>query len=113
MGPVRSLTQSWETLVSISKVPHQPLLDYFLAIPPTDWPEETRAPYNDSALELAHTFSSLHALDDEKIDMLDVVRSWPIQNSAEYLGLLSKWHPGTLILFAHYCIVLQRAGPRS
>lgn len=106
-GPVRYLAESWETLVDISKFPHQPLLDFFLAIPPNDWTEEVRVPYNDSALALARTFSCMHGL-DEKIATLDVVRFWPIRNSVEYVELLSNWHPGALILLAHYCIVLHR-----
>jgi hypothetical protein len=111
-GPVRYLAESWEILTDMSEFPHQPLLDYFLAIPPDDWPEEVRVPYNDSALALARTFSCLQAL-DEKITTLDVVSFWPIQNSFEYAELLSNWHPGALILLAHYCIVLNRVGTRS
>ena len=111
-GPVRYLAESWEVLDDISKFPHQPLLDYFLAIPPNDWPEDVRVPYNDSALALARTFSCMYAL-DEKITTLDVVRFWPIQNSVEYVALLSTWHPGALILLAHYCIVMHRVGKRT
>jgi len=111
-GPVRYLTESWEILVDISEFPHQPLLDYFLVIPPDDWPEEVRVPYNDSALALARTFSFMHTL-DEKIAQLDVVRFWPIHNSVEFVELLSNWHPGALILLAHYCIVLHRVGTRT
>ena len=111
-GPVRYLAESWEILVGISEFPHQPLLDYFLAIPPDNWSEEVRVPYNDSALALARTFSCMNAL-DEKVTTLDVVRFWPIQNSVEYVKLLSNWHPGALILLAHYCIVLHQAGTRS
>lgn len=111
-GPVRALADSWEVLVDIIKFPHQPLLDYFLEIVPDDWAEEVRVPYSDSAFALARTFSCMHAL-DEKIAPLDVVRFWPIQNSAEFVELLSNWHPGALILLAHYCIVLHRVGMRS
>src|SRR5450756_201090 len=111
-GPVRYLTESWELLVDISASPHQPLLDYFLAIPPDDWPEEVRVPYDDSALALAHNFTCLHALDD-RITTLDVVRFWPIKNSVEFVELLENWHPGALILLAHYCIVLHRVGAGS
>ena len=63
-GPVRYLAESWESLVDISQFPRQPLLDYFLAIPPNGWPEEVRVAYNDSALALARTFSCMHALDE-------------------------------------------------
>jgi hypothetical protein len=108
-GPVRYLAESWEALFGISKIPHQPLLDYFLAIPPDDWPEEVRVPYNDSAFALARTFSCMCAL-DEKDYTLNVVRFWPIQNSVEYVELFSNWHPGALILLAHYCMVLHRVG---
>jgi hypothetical protein len=111
-GPVRYLAESWGKLVDISEFPHQSLLDYFLVIPPDDWPEEVRVPYNDSALALARIFSCVHSL-DEKITTLDVVSFWPIQNSVEYVELLSNWHPGALILLAHYCIVLHRVGTRS
>jgi hypothetical protein len=111
-GPVRYLAESWGTLVEISEFPHQPLLDYFLAIPPGDWPEEVRVPYNDSALALARAFSFMDTL-DEKITQLDVVRFWPIHNPVEFVDLLSSWHPGALILLAHYCIVLHRVGTRS
>jgi hypothetical protein len=111
-GPVRYLAESWELLVEISEFPHQPLLDYFLAIPPGDWPEEVRVPYNDSALALARTFSFMHTL-DEKITLLDVIRFWPIHNTVEFVELLSNWHPGAFILLAHYCIVLHQVGTGS
>ena len=111
-GPVRYLAESWQIVEQISEFPHQPLLDYFLAIPPSDWPEEVRVPYNDSALALARTFTCMDAL-DERIAALDVVRFWPIKNSLEYVDLLSNWHPGALILLAHYCIILHRVETRS
>ena len=111
-GPVRHLAESWEILIDISSSPHQSLLDYFLAIPPSDWPEEVLVPYNDSALALARTFSCMQA-HHEKITTLDVVRFWPIQNSVEFVELLSAWHPGALILLAHYCIVFHRVGTGS
>lgn len=108
-GPVRYLAESWETLDAISEFPHQPILDYFLAIRPAGGPEEVQAPYNESALALARLFSCMDAL-DERITTLDVVCFWQIQNSVEYAELLSSWHPGALILLAHYCIVLHRVG---
>ena len=111
-GPVRHLVKSWETLSNITRLAHHPLLDYFLAIPPSDWPEEVRMPYNDSALALARIFSCMHMLDEE-ITALDVVRFWLIQNSDEYIELLINWHPGALILLAHFCIVLHRVGTRN
>jgi hypothetical protein len=108
-GNTRYLTESWELLIDISASPHQSLLDYFLVIPPDDWPEEVRVPYKDSAIALAHNFSCLHALDD-RITMLDIVRFWPIKNSVQFVKLLENWHSGALILLAHYCIVLHRVG---
>jgi hypothetical protein len=111
-GPVRYLAESWERLVGVSEFPYQPLLDYLLAIPSDDWPEEVRVPYNESALALARTFSCMHAL-DETISTLDVARFWPVQNSVEYVKLLGNWNPGALILLAHYCIVLHRVGARN
>lgn len=111
-GPVRYLAESWEIVAETSKFPDQSLLDYLMAIPPDDWAEEVRVPYNDSARALACAFSSMHAL-DEKTTTLDVVHFWPIQNSIEFVDLLSKWHPGALILLAHFCIVMHRVGARS
>ena len=111
-GPVRHLAESWELLVDNFKFPHQPLLDYLLAIPPKDWPDEVRVPYKDSAFALARSFACLQAL-DENFTTLDVARFWPIQNSLEFVELLVHWHPGALILLAHYCIVLQRVGMGS
>ncbi|TVY88871.1 Orsellinic acid/F9775 biosynthesis cluster protein D, partial [Lachnellula willkommii] len=110
-GPVQALAISWEVLVDKTRFPHQPMLDYHLAIPLPDWPKEVRGPYNHSALALARTFSCIDALDD-KIAPLDVVSFWPIQNSAEFVNMLSNWHPGALILLAHYCIVLHQVGMR-
>lgn len=110
-GPVKYLTKSWELLVDQSKVPHQHLLDYFLAIP-NDWSEEVRRVYNDSAFTLAQSFAGLDVL-DERITTLDVVRFWPIKNSVEFVELLEKWHPGALILLAHYCIVLHRVRQKA
>jgi hypothetical protein len=111
-GPVRYLAESWEALVAISEMPHQELLDYFLAIPPADWPKEVRIPYKESALALARTFSCMQAM-DEGITALDIVSFWPIRNSAEYADMLGNWHPGALILLAHYCIVLHRVGMQN
>lgn len=111
-GPVRYLAESKESLINRSKTPYQPLLDSLLAIPPDDWPEEVLVPYNESALALARNFSGMHAL-DERINNLDVLRAWPILNSVEFVDLLSDWHPGALILLAHYCIVLHRVGESS
>lgn len=108
-GPVRYLAESWEILADKSKFPHQPLLDYLLAIPPNDWPEEVRVPYKDSAFAVACSFTCMYAF-DENCSPLDVVRFWPIHNSVEYVELLISWHPGALIVLAHYCIVLQRVG---
>lgn len=68
--------------------------------------------YNDSAFALARTFSCMHAL-DEKIATLDVVRFWLVQKSVEHVELLSDWHPGAMILLAHYCTVLHRVGMRT
>ena len=88
-GSVRYLAESLKILVDKCKFPHQPLLDYFLAIPSKDWCEEVRVPYNDSAIALARCFSCMHAL-DEKITTLDVVRFWLIHNSVEFVELLSN-----------------------
>jgi hypothetical protein len=111
-GPVGYLTKSWELLEDLCKSPHQPVLDYLLAIPPDDWPEDVRVPYNESAFALAQNFSCLHTL-DERITTLDVARFWPIKNSVEFVELLEKWHPGALIILAHYCIVMHRVGGTS
>ena len=111
-GPVRHLAESWEMVAEIAKLPDQSLLDYLLAIPPDHWTEEVRVPFKDSARALARTFSCMYKL-DEKTTTLDVVHFWPIENSIEYVELLSNWHPGALILLAHYCIVLHRVGARS
>ena len=69
-------------------------------------------PYNDSAFALARSFSCMHSLDEE-ITTLDVVRFWPIPNSLEFVELLGNWHPGALMILAHYCIVWHRVGPGS
>ena len=106
-GPVRYLAQFWEILLDMFECSDQPLLNYFPAIPPNDWPDEVRVPYNNSALALARSFSCMDAL-NERLATLDVVRFWPIHNSVEYVELLSNWHPGGLALLAHYCIVLHR-----
>ncbi|KAE9364770.1 hypothetical protein N431DRAFT_497199 [Stipitochalara longipes BDJ] len=108
-GPVRYLTESWGLLVEKSQTPHQLLFNYFLAIPAGDWPEAVRLAYNESALVLAHNFSCLPLL-DEKITTLDVIRFWPIRNSMEFVDLFDTWHPGALILLAHYCILMHRVG---
>lgn len=110
-GPVRALADSWETLVRLVQYPHQPILDFFLAIPPQDWVENVQGPYRDSALALSRTFSCLDALD--KVSPLDVIRFWPVQNHNAFLELLSQWHPSALILLAHYCIILHRVGSRT
>jgi hypothetical protein len=111
-GPVRCLTESWELLVDKSQSPHQPLLDFLLTIPANDWPETVRTAYNDSALVLARNFSCLSTL-DERITKLDVIRFWPIKNATEFVDLFDTWHPGALILLAHYCILFHRVGAKT
>jgi len=111
-GPVRYLTESWELLVDKSQSPHQPLLDYLLEIPDDEWPMGVRNAYNESALALARNFSCLPVL-DERITSLDMVRFWPIKNSMELVDLFDTWHPGSLILLAHYCILFHRVAAKT
>jgi len=111
-GPVRYLAESWELLDALCQTPHPALLEYFMTIPANDEPEEVRACYTESAIALAKNFSCLPFLND-RITTLEVVRYWPIQNSLEFVDLLEKWHPGALILLAHYSIIMHRMSARS
>jgi hypothetical protein len=106
-GPIRPLAAAWEIPIDITAFAYEPILDYFLSIPQDEWSEKERITYGEAAGELARAFSCMNAL-EERITTWDAIRIWPMRKSYEYVELLRAWHPGALILLAHYCLILDR-----
>lgn len=111
-GPVKELASQWEVPVEISEEGKLPLTDHLLSVIPSEdsqyaWSEEARRLYTDAAVELGRAFMCTRTL-GEKLTTWDALRLWPMKISVDYMNLLNQWHPGALILLAHYCILLQK-----
>jgi hypothetical protein len=111
-GPVKELASQWEVPVEISEEGKQPLTDYLLSVIPSQdspdaWSDEICRLYSETTVELGQAFSCTRSL-GEKFTTWDALRIWPMLISVEFLQLLSAWHPGALILLAHYCILLKK-----
>jgi len=115
-GPVKGLAQAWEEPMAIiekeATSPPHPLLYHLLSIIPDStsvvaWAEETCQIYRNAALELSRAFSFTHFMGKD-LTTWHALRVWPMRVPVEYINLLSSWHPGALILLAHYCIILQK-----
>ena len=115
-GPIKGLAQAWEEPMAVMEKeatsPPHPLLYHLLSVIPdpasTDaWSEETCQTYRNASIDLARAFSFTHFLGKD-FTTWHALRFWPMQVSIDYLNLLSCWHPGALILLAHYCVVLQK-----
>lgn len=111
-GPVKELDSQWEIPVEISEEGKLPLTDYFLSVIPSQksqhaWPPEVCRLYSDTAVELGRAFACTRMM-GEKLTTWDALRIWPILISVEFMKLLGNWHPGALILLAHYCILLKK-----
>ncbi|KAG0649822.1 Orsellinic acid biosynthesis cluster [Hyphodiscus hymeniophilus] len=109
-GPVRDLANQWDVPI-VTENCDLPLVDYFLsAIPPCDsqyaWSEEECRLYTDAAVELGEAFAYAQTL-GEKLTTWDALRIWPLLISVEFMDVLHGWHPGALILLAHYCVLLK------
>lgn len=37
----------------------------------------------------------------------DVIRLWPLEMSDVFIKMLGSWHPGALLLLAHYALLLK------
>jgi len=111
-GPVKALAAGWEMPIKVSEDDKRHLVEYLISVvlsrdAQEAWPKGIRTVYHDAAVELAWAFSCMRAL-DESFTTWDALRIWPMRISGEYMDLLSIWHPGALILLAHYCILLQK-----
>jgi Orsellinic acid/F9775 biosynthesis cluster protein D/Fungal specific transcription factor domain len=111
-GPVKALSLAWETPINVSEDFESEKRDYFLSVLFTPsscaaWPEETCRILHAAAIELGSAFSCTRAL-GETFTTWDALRVWPMRISVDYMYLLNKWHPGALILLAHYCILLLK-----
>ena len=111
-GPVKALASAWELPIETSEECDLHLADYLIsAIPsPTSqnaWSEDECQNYRHAAIELGRAFSHTRAL-GQSFTSWEALRIWPMRVSAEYMGMLGSWHPGALILLAHYCIILKQ-----
>jgi hypothetical protein len=96
-----------ETPIDTTAFAFEPYVDYFLAVPQDDWLDSERACYIEAANELARAFSCMNALGN-RVTTWDAMRIWPMRKSLEYIELLRVWHPGALILLAHFCLILEK-----
>jgi hypothetical protein len=111
-GPIKDLAEQWEVPVEVLEDGQTPLERYLLSvIPPQSaedaWPEEVCRVYSETAIALGRAFSCTRALGG-KLTTWDALRIWPMLISVEFIELLREWHPGALILLAHYCILLKK-----
>lgn len=109
-GPVKALASAWEIPSAEPKAKTTLVTHLLSAVPdrtsPDSWSSEVCKIYLDAALELEKAFASTPA--SEYYTTWDALRIWPMYASVQFFALLKTWHPGALILLAHYCILLQR-----
>lgn len=109
-GPVKALALAWEIPIAAPKSKTDLVVNLLSAIPEPSsadaWPDEECKIYHDAAVELGKAFVSTPLT--EEFTTWDALRIWPMYASVEFCTLLKSWHPGALILLAHYCILLQR-----
>lgn len=109
-GPVKALASAWEIPIPALKSKTNLVVHLLSATPeqssPDAWNVEACRIYHDAALELGKAFASSPL--SENFTTWDALRIFPIYADVEYFALLKSWHPGALIILAHYCILLQR-----
>lgn len=109
-GPLRSLIVDLQADV-IPETLVWPQLGKLYDIVPTDgtWSEREIEVYKAAAYGLAESFAQIDlAAVDGQARAFHMLASWPIKIQDEALLLLSRRHPGMLILMAYYCICLKK-----
>lgn len=109
-GPVEVLASQWDIPITPPTVRTDLVVHLFSAVPecssPEAWPEEEIKIYRAAAVELGTAFACTPLVDN--YTTWDTLRIWPMYASADFFALLRTWHPGALILLAHFCLLLQR-----
>lgn len=106
-SPLAPFTALWRDDLGVPTNPNDPLLITLLSIIPEYRSELTGYYiYRDSAVKLAQAFAFIERCGSPPT-IWDVLNSWPMRVSPEYLALLKHNDPGALLLLAHYAILLQ------
>jgi len=111
-GPLKPLVCTWETPIDVEEGVRTPFVEHLITmIPPKDsdecWSDEEYRIYEKAAIELGYAFACADRL-GENLNVWDMLKFWPMRQDVEYMYLLNDWHPGALILFAHFCILLNK-----
>ena len=111
-GPVKALAAAWDQPEPESQGQEDALVTHLLSVIPQSssreaWSDEVRESYRTATIELGLAFSLTQDL-GALFTTWDALRVWPMRISDDFINLLSSWHPGALILLAHYCILLKR-----
>ncbi|TVY75906.1 Sterol uptake control protein [Lachnellula suecica] len=111
-GPLKPLICVWEFPIEVEEGLKTQLSEHLLAvIPPKDsddaWLDGVCQTYKDAAIEVGYAFACADFL-GKSFNAWDALRTWPMRLSFEYMFLLNESHPGALIIFAHYCVLLKR-----
>lgn len=113
-SPINELATMWERSPVIESPDNvdRVLVEHLESIVPAQgvddvWNDDTRRVYREATVELGVAFSRTRTL-GKSFTTWDALSVWPMRISVEYMNLLSAWHPGALVLLAHYCILLRR-----
>ncbi|KAJ6189214.1 transcriptional regulator family: Fungal Specific TF [Penicillium mononematosum] len=106
-SPLAPFTALWRDDLGVPTNPNDPLLITLLSVIPEYKSESTdHYIYRDSAVKLARAFAFIERFGSPPT-IWDVLNSWPMRVSPEYLALLKHNNPGALLLLAHYAILLK------
>ena len=111
-GPLKVLACAWESPIDVEEGVRTPLAERLLSFIPVkysefSWPEEVCRIYHDAALELGYAFACAEIL-GTRFNTWDALRVWPMGLSIDYMHLLNNGHPGALVIFAHFCVLLKK-----
>lgn len=111
-GPLKPLVCAWESPIDVEMGIRTPLVERLLSVIPDKnsddcWSEEVCRIYQEAAFLLGYAFACSQVL-GENFDTWDAIRVWPMGLSTDFMHLLNRWHPGAMVVFAHYCILLNK-----
>ena len=110
-GPLRRLIPPREEHTDISAYQEDPRLSslaFLSALEPDEaWQGKASVIYFDAFMELRTAFKRTYTR-GPSLTVWDVVHHWPARISDEFVTLLGNEHPGSLVLVAHYCILLKQ-----
>jgi hypothetical protein len=111
-GQLKALVCAWESPIDVEEGLRTPLVEHLLSVVPMkyseySWSEEVCRIYHDATLELGYAFACAEA-PGENFNTWDALRVWPMRLSIDYMHLLNSWHPGPLVIFAHFCVLLKK-----